>query len=230
MQYSIPQSQPIHLSRTSEMQVYSLFALAMGLTGVGVYIGGMYASHLFTNGTHMILLIVELAIVFTARMWMNKSPLNMILFGAFPLISGITIAPYLWYVSQGYTNGNAILLNALVSTTFMAATAALFARSTSMDLSGMGRFLLFAILGLIGCALLQIFVPALRQSVGFELALSGGGILIFAAFTAYDIQRIQKMSQAGMNPFMLALSLYLDIFNLFLYILRFMVVIAGNRH
>ncbi|MCH8850621.1 MAG: MFS transporter, partial [Chloroflexi bacterium] len=65
--------------------------------------------------------------------------------------------------------------------------------------------LLFAILGLIGFGLLQLFVPALRQSVGFELALSGAGIVIFAAFTAYDVQRIQKMSREGANPFLLAL-------------------------
>ena len=93
----------------------------------------------------------------------------------------------------------------------------------------MGRFLLFAILGLIGFGLLQLFVPALRQSIGFELALSGAGIVIFAAFTAYDVQRIQKMSREGANPFLLALRLYLDIFNLFLFILRFMMVISGNR-
>jgi uncharacterized protein len=229
MQYAIPESRPLTLSRTSEAQVYLFFALAMGLTAAGVFLGALYASVLFQGGTIFLFVIAELAIVFTARLWMEKSPLNIILFGAFPLFSGITVSPLIWSVSQGYVNGNAILLNAFAATTFMTAAAAVFARTTTWDLSVMGRFLFFSVLGLIGFALLQIFVPALRQSVGFEMALSGAGVVIFALFTAYDLQRVQRLSAAGANPFMLALSLYLDIFNLFLYILRFMLVIAGER-
>lgn len=229
MQYSIPQSQPITLTKTGEMQVYALFALAMALTAIGVFVGGLYASVLLRGGIAMILVIAEFAIILTARVWMTKSPLNIFLFGAFPLLSGITVSPYLWAVSAGYANGNIILVNALVATTFMAGAAALFARTTSMDLGVLGKFLFFALLGLVGFALLQIFVPALRQSVGLEMVLSGAGVVIFALFTAYDVQRVQMMSRLGANPFMLALSLYLDIFNLFLYIVRFMLAIAGDR-
>ena len=42
-------------------------------------------------------------------------------------------------------------------------------------------------------------------------------------------QRIESQGRMGANPFMLALSLYLDIFNLFLFILRFMTALSGNR-
>ncbi len=229
MQYSIPDSRPIGLTQTREMQVYALFALAIALTALGVFAGAIYAPLLFRGGTHVILLIVELAIVFTIPFWMEKSPLNMILFGVFPLLSGITVSPYLWAVSQSYVNGNAILVNALVATTFMSAAAAIFARTTSFDLGVLGRFLLFSLFGLLGFSLLQIFVPSLRQSVGMEMAISVGGVILFALFTAYDIQRVEQQSRHGANPFMLALSLYLDIFNLFLYVVRFMVAIAGDR-
>lgn len=229
MQYSIPQTRPVSLTRTGEMQVYALFALAMGLTALGVFFGTLYAPVLFRGGTHMILLITELAIILSAPLWMQRSPLNILLFGAFPLLSGITITPYLWAVSQGYVNGNAILFNAIIATTFMSAAAALFARTTSINLGIMGRALFFAVLGLIGFSLLQIFVPGLRQSIGFEMGISAAGVVIFALFTAYDIQRIQTASRYGANPFLLALSLYLDIFNLFLSVLRFMLAIAGDR-
>ena len=229
MQYSIPQTRPVSLTKTGEMQVYALFALAMGLTALGVFFGTLYAPVLFRGGTHMILLITELAIILSAPLWMQRSPLNILLFGAFPLLSGITITPYLWAVSQGYVNGNAILFNAIIATTFMSAAAALFARTTSINLGIMGRALFFAVLGLIGFSLLQIFVPGLRQSIGFEMGISAAGVVIFALFTAYDIQRIQTASRYGANPFLLALSLYLDIFNLFLSVLRFMLAIAGNR-
>jgi FtsH-binding integral membrane protein len=77
-------------------------------------------------------------------------------------------------------------------------------------------------------ALLQVFVPAFRTTQ-MELMISGAGVVIFGLFTAYDMQRIAQMGKMGANPFMLALSLYLDIFNLFLYILRFMLVLYGDR-
>ena len=94
-----------------------------------------------------------------------------------------------------------------------------------MHLSGI---LFLAVIGLLVMGVLQIFLPLLRTGV-FELAVSGGGILVFALFLAVDLQRVAAQSRVGANPILLALSLYLDIFNLFLFILRFMVAISGER-
>lgn len=228
MEIPSSRSQPIALSASTEAQVYFLFSAAIGVTAVGTWIGMQYASQIMTSGMFFGLIIAELAIIFTSRLWMNRSPWNVLLFGAFPLISGITIAPMLLMVSTEYVNGNAILLNALVSTVFMASAAAVFARTTSWNLGVLGRGLFFAIIGLLAFALLQIFIPAL-QTTQSELLFSGAGVVIFALFTAYDVQRVSHLSRLGGNPFMLALSLYLDIFNLFIYILRLMMVLSGNR-
>lgn len=239
MQYSIPsrrglaptapRSEPLSLTVPSVMKVYGLFALAMGLTAAGFAIGALYAPVLFSRGLHFVLLLAMLGIVFTGRLWVERSPWNILLFGAFPILSGITIAPYLLYVSQVLPNGNAIIGNALIATTFMAAAAALFARTTTLSLAPLGRLLFLSVLGLIGFGLLQLFVPALRQSLGFEMGLSAAGVVVFAAFTAYDFQRMETLARTGASPFLLALNLYLDIFNLFLYILRFMVALSGER-
>jgi FtsH-binding integral membrane protein len=75
---------------------------------------------------------------------------------------------------------------------------------------------------------LQIFIPGLRGGA-FELIVSGVGVVTFALFIAYDMNRIGRLSAQGYSPFLLALSLYLDIFNLFLYVLRFMLEISGKR-
>jgi len=221
-------SNPITISSSTEAQTYGLFALAMGLTAFGVYVGSQFAEVIYGAGFHIILLIAQLAIVFSARWWVEKTPLNYILFGLFPIFSGIAITPFIHSVIIGYSNGPTILFNALSATGFMAAAAAVFARTTSWNLGVMGRALFFALLGLIAVGLMQLFVPAFRTDQ-FELVLSGGGVVIFALFTAYDMQRIQRLGQAGANPFMLAISLYLDIFNLFLYLLRFMLIFSGNR-
>ena len=228
MQYSPSSSQPLTLSASNEATVYGLFALAMGLTLVGTYIGLQYAAQILGSGMFMFLLIAELAIVFTSRWWIHSSPLNILLFGLFPLLSGITITPYILSVLQNYANGAAILTNAFGATACMALAAAVFARSTQWNLAVMGRGLIFALLGLVAMGLLQIFIPSMRTGQ-MELLISGAGVVIFALFTAYDIQRIQTLAKAGASPFLLALSLYLDIFNLFLYVLRFMLAVSGNR-
>lgn len=227
-QFSTSGSRPLALSASTESQVYGLFALAMALTVAGVYLGMAYASVLLTSGMYIMLLIVELAVIFTARLWMDKSPLNIVLFGVFPVISGITVTSYLLLLLASYVNGPAILFNALAATVFMGLAAAVFARTTSWNLGVFGRGLFFALLGLIALGILQLFVPALRTPAA-ELFLSGAGVAVFAFFTAFDLQRIQEQARLGANPFMLALSLYLDIFNLFLYILRFMTALSGER-
>lgn len=219
---------PITLSKNTESQVYGLFALAMALTLVGVYTGMQFSGAILSTGLHLFFLIAELALIFTARLWMNSSPLNILLFGLFPLLSGITVTPYILYVLTGYANGASILLNAVSATVFMGLAAAVFARTTSWNMGVIGKALFFGLIGLIVMGLLQLFVPSMRTPQ-FELLISGAGIIIFALFTAYDLQRIQHAGRAGVNPIILALSLYLDIFNLFLYVLRFMIAISGNR-
>lgn len=226
--YSPVQSRPIAISQSTEAQVYGLFAVAMALTVLGVFIGMQYAPVLLATGLHFFFLFAELGLIFTAGLWMNKSPLNYFLFGLFPLISGFTITPYILSVLTGYANGGSILLNALSATGFMAASAAVFAKTTKWNLGVMGKALFLALIGLILVGLLQVFIPSLQTSQ-FELMLSGVGVVIFALFMAYDLQRIEHLGKMGAHPMMLALSLYLDIFNLFLYILRFMVALSGDR-
>ncbi|HAI98739.1 TPA: hypothetical protein DCL30_04360 [Candidatus Peribacteria bacterium] len=221
-------TRPIALSSSTQSQVYALFALAMALTAAGVFIGMQYAEAIFSSGLSLFFLIAELILIFTARLWMDRSPLNIILFGAFPLLSGVTVTPYLIAVLTGYANGGAILFNAVLATAFMAGAAAVFASTTKWDLSILGRALLFMLLGLLFFGVLQIFFASLRTT-GMEMVISGASIVLFAVFTAYDVQRIQRLARLGANPFLMALSLYLDIFNLFLSILRFMVAVSGNR-
>ncbi len=226
--FSVPRSQPIDISPSTESAVYGLFAVAMALTVAGVGIGMMYAEMLFSTGIYLLLTIVEFGLILSSGFWSRTAPLNYLLFCAFPLLSGITVTPYLMMVLTGYANGGSILLNALGATTCTALAAAVVARTSGRSLQGIGGFLLFGLLGLILFGLAQVFFPSLRGGM-LEIVISGGSILLFAGFTAYDLQRIQHLGRAGANPFQLALSLYLDIFNLFMAVLRFMLAVSGRR-
>lgn len=226
--FEATRTRPLALAANVEGQVYLLFGLAMGMTALGAYVGILFAPSLFSSGAVMGLVLLELLLVFTAGWWVRQTPLNGILFALFPLLSGITAAPLLLSVLAGYANGGAILLNALLATACMTGAAGVLAKFSGWDLSFLGRALLFAVLGLLAVGLLQMFVPSMRTGAT-ELFVSAAGVVVFGLFAAYDIQRVSRLGAMGMSPFLLALSLYLDIFNLFLYILRFMVAFSGNR-
>lgn len=228
MDYTRTANAPLVLSASTQSQVYGYFALAMALTVAGVWVGIMFAETLFSTGLMMILLLAELGLIFTSSLWVRVRPLNVILFALFPFLSGLTITPYLASIIVQYANGFSIILNATIATTLMTAAMAVFARTTSLNLSSMSRFVLVGLLGMIVLGLLQLFIPALRGT-NIELLVSGLGIGLFSFIIAFDLQRIQSMGQLGAEPLLLALSLYLDVYNLFLYVLRFMVAISGRR-
>ncbi len=221
------QSKPLSVSQVA--QAYWLIALALLMTLVGVFAGVTFALPILASGWIFLFFLVELVLVFTAHTWSRSAPLNYVLFLAFPLLSGLTITPFLMSVLVSYVNGASILINATISTLLLTIAAAVFARTTTMNLSAtIGRFLLQSLIGLIVFGLLQIFIPSLRGS-SFEVVLSGVGIVTFSLFLALDMQRLASSDRYNSSPFLLALSLYLDVFNLFLYVVRFMVAMSGQR-
>ena len=68
--------------------------------------------------------------------------------------------------------------------------------------------------------LIGVFMPWGNTT---EIVVSSFGVLLFGGFVMYDIQKIKQYPDSQYIE--AALSLYLDIFNLFLYILRLMMAI-----
>lgn len=227
MQYTSSSAYNTSLTASTKSQAYALLAVAMGLTLVGVALGTQFAGLLLSSGLHLVLAIAELGLIFTAGLWSRKYPLNYLLFGLFPLLSGLSLTPYLLVIAAGYVNGVEILWNAVGATVCMSLAAVMLSR-IAPNLSAWANALFYALIGLLIVSLFQIFVPALR-SQGFELFISGGATVLFGLFLAFDIQRLQRGAALGASPFLLALSLYLDIYNLFLSILRFMTALSGER-
>ncbi|MGD0675586.1 MAG: Bax inhibitor-1/YccA family protein [Polyangiaceae bacterium] len=116
--------------------------------------------------------------------------------------------------------------SSIASTFFVTAGAfgglSVFGAATKRDLSGIGRFALFALIGLILASVVNIFV----HSSGLEWVLSVVGVVLFAGLTAYDTQRLKALFESGETsanlPLVGALTLYLDFINMFLFLLRFM--------
>ena len=133
--------------------------------------------------------------------------------------------------------GYAALTGVTFSTLFLAYTASsiaatffitagtfaglsIFGAATRADLSAVGRFGLFALIGLVLASVVNIFL----RSTGLDWLITFVGVLLFAALTAYDTQRLKALFQSGGTaanlPLAGALTLYLDFINMFLFLLR----------
>lgn len=223
--YQTVSSRP--LTRGAMTSVYGLVMLALLMTLVGTGLGMTVLLQFVTGPTMLVLFLAEIALIFTSQMWSRIPTWNVVLFLAFPLLSGLTITPILITYVATYANGLFILVNALIATTLLTGAAAIVSSVIRTDLWGtFGLFLMQGLIGLIIFSLLQLFIPALRGPAA-ETVISAIGIVLFSVFLAADMQRLRRIGAT--NPFMLALSLYLDIFNLFLYVLRFMGAMSQNR-
>ena len=107
-----------------------------------------------------------------------------------------------------------------------------FGLVTKRDLGPVGSFCMMGLFGLIGYAVLSMFLPSL-MGAGGSFVFSIVGIIVFAGLTAYDTQRIKAMNAPGnegtdaarKTAIFGALALYLDFINLFLSLLR----LSGRR-
>lgn len=204
-------------------KVFMYFGLAILASAAGTYIGLTYLAEYFLANPIMmwVLFAIELGLIFTARLWAEKRPLNYLLFIAFAFITGVTIVPLLALFLVEF--GPGIIVKALLATTLMFAGTAVFGWVTKKNLSGLSGFLWIGLIGMIVVSIIGIFVP---WGNTFEMLFAGFGVILFSAYTMYDIQRLKHMP--GMSPMEGALQLYLDIFNLFIFILRLMGAVSRD--
>jgi FtsH-binding integral membrane protein len=116
------------------------------------------------------------------------------------------------------------IFSVFVVTSIMFAATALFGYVTKKDLSGWGRFLFMAVIGLIVAMIVSMFVP------GMSLWINILGVLLFSGLTAYDTQKIRQIylvnGGVGNLAILGALNLYLDFINIFVFLLH---LFGGNR-
>lgn len=198
----------------------TLGLLATAVTSFLILSSPALLSALFSSAATMwILFALEIGMVIylSARIDKLSTGAAAALFYAYSILNGVTLTP----IFLVYTGASIATTFAITAGTFGAMT--LFGYVTRQDLSKVGSFLFMALLGLIVCVVVNMFM----HSSTMDLLISGAGVLIFVGLTAWDTQAI-KRSCAETDPTMVgklatmgALSLYLDFINLFLYLLRF---------
>jgi FtsH-binding integral membrane protein len=162
---------------------------------------------------------VGLVVAFSSAALRVSTPAAALMFFGYAALTGVTFSTlFLVYTAAS-----------IASTFFVTAGAfaglSVFGATTHRDLSAVGRFALFALIGLILASVANMFL----KSSGLEWLLTFAGVLLFAGLTAYDTQRLKRLfaeSEPNANlPLVGALTLYLDFINMFLFLLP----IFGSR-
>ena len=166
----------------------------------------------------ILIVIIEFALVIflSARITKMKPITAKISFLLYSFVSGLTFSSI--FVVYEMTSIMFVFLITAILFAIMAAIGAF----TKIDLTKVGTYLLIALFGVILCTIVNIFL----NSSSLDLIISIVIILIFIGFTAYDVQKISRLSEMNLIAednlaIYGALELYLDYINLFLQLIRF---------
>ncbi|HUW64382.1 MAG TPA: Bax inhibitor-1 family protein [Spirochaetia bacterium] len=141
----------------------------------------------------------------------------------FASAAGAVLAPLVQSLDQT-TAGTTLLAEAAVITFTVFALFGLYGLTTRRNLSGLGRVLFIALLALVGIMVLSLFFSQFFSPFGLLIGLGGAGV--FALLTAVDFQRA-KYAGAD-DAVMVAVSIFLDFINLFVFILDILMIFGGG--
>jgi FtsH-binding integral membrane protein len=210
-------------SFVAQVYAWMFFALALtAITAVSIAATPPLVSFFLSNPIIIFgLIIVELAMVAVLAGLVTKiSPgIATLVFIGYSILNGITLS----MIFLAFTT-ESIAVTFFV-TSGMFGVMSIYGYVTKTDLTKIGNLLFMALIGLIIASIVNIF---LVNSVLYWIT-SFIGVLIFVGLTAYDTQKIKRMSQvvdettgeARKTAILGALALYLDFINLFLFMLRF---------
>ncbi|KAL9938557.1 hypothetical protein V8E36_002276 [Tilletia maclaganii] len=161
-------------------------------------------------------LFLSMGAMLALYVWRHKHPWNLVLLSLFTLLEAVSIGAVVSYVDQ------VVVLQAMIITCFAFVGLTLITMQAKWEFESMGGWLFSGLLVLVGAGFVQIFIPFSRT---LDLVIAGAGTVIFSLYIVYDTSIILK--RLSPEDWVLAnLSLYLDIINLFINILR---LLNGTR-
>jgi FtsH-binding integral membrane protein len=204
-------------SRAIFAKVMFLVAVTAGFAAAGAYVG-RDLSQGWSFGAWIAAFALILAMSFSRRRD-EASPLQMgLLFGIGALL-GLSVGPALNAYASLQDGGTLIAQAAGLTALFMGVMGGV-GYATRRDLSSLGRVSMIGLIALLVFGLVAIFVTI----PGEHLIWCVGGLVVFAGLTMFDFWRLRRAG-TGDAP-LLALSIFLDAFNVFLFMLQ---LLGGAR-
>lgn len=204
---------------------YWLLALSMIPTVLGAWLGVQMGASLMI-GSPMVSFILYMAIMFGFIFAIQKtkdSALGVFVLLGFTFFVGLMLSGLIGSVLHSFTNGAALIAIAFGGTAGIFAVMATVATVSKRDFSGMGKWLFAGVLVLIVASLLNIFL----HLSALYLVISVVSIAIFSGYILFDVQQVINGGET--NYISATLSIYLDVVNVFVNLLRLLSIFAGNR-
>lgn len=198
-------------------QVMGLVALTFGCLALGAYIGRN-----LTGGTGFLFILVGFACVFGLNIASSRGRDQLavgLLFGL-GLCLGLGLGPVLADYAKADPGA---LYQAAGATGLFTAGLGAFGYATKRDLSSWYRYLFGALVVLIVFGLITLFVAIPNGNVIYAVL----GLLVFGGLTVFDFNRLARTTMSGAVP--IAASIFLDIFNVFLFFLQLFGGGGGSR-
>ena len=198
----------------------------MGLLGFACLFtaGGAVIGRSLGPGAFLLSIVGSFGTVIALQFLRNRLPLNLGLLYAFATFEGMALGLILEsYVAQGL---GGVVLNAAATTAAVTLAAGAYGYTTKRDLTGLGGILFVGLIGVVVASLVGIFVQLPLLYIG----ISAVAAVLFTGFLVFDLNRVAKSRGATEGQaILLAVSVYLDIFNLFLALLRLFGFAGSSR-
>ena len=203
---------------------YMLLGLSMIPTVIGAWIGvntsfAWLAQYPIAGP--LVMLAVILGSLFAVSALRN-SVWGVVAMLGFTFLMGWWLGPMLQYALH-FRNGAQLIGLAGGATGAIFLGLASYVTVTKKDFSFLGKFLFVGLILLVLGALANLFfqVPAA------SLTISAIAVVIFAGYILYDVSQVVNGGET--NYIMATLSIYIDIYNIFVNLLNLLLAFAGNR-
>jgi len=203
---------------------YWLLALSLVPTVIGAWVGVATGFSFFAGSPLMgFLLFMGIAFgFFFAIEKFKNSGIGVALLLGFTFFMGLMLSRLIGAV-LGFSNGAALIAFAFGGTAVVFFGMATLATTIKRDISGMGKWLMVGVVGLIVAAVANIWLqmPALMATI------SALAVVIFSAFMMYDIKRVVDGGET--NYVTATLAIYLSVYNVFQSLLSLLGMFGGDR-
>ena len=172
------------------------------------------------HGAALILTLVGFGLLFVVNRMADTSK-GLIAIFAFTGVMGASLGPMLNYY-LAMPGGPALVMQALGGTGLVFFGLSAYALTTRKDFSYMGGFLTVGLLVAVVAMIATIFlnIPAL------SLTISAAVVMIMSGLILFDTSRIINGGET--NYIRATVSLYLDIYNLFIHLLHLLTALGGD--
>jgi FtsH-binding integral membrane protein len=219
--------------------VYALLTVGVGFAIAGALVALYVGAPVTVPGTDLlarpivlfgmqhwiVMMVAFFASALTAQAARRRRGINVAVLFGFTFFAGLFIAPSLavaqYMASSGTTLDASPVRDAFLLTgaAFVGLTA--YVLVTKRDFSFLGAGLSMGVWVVLGALLLGMFL----HSAALQLAVATVGVLLFCGYILFDTSRLLR-AQDEQDPVGATLRLFLDVMNVFLFLLR---ILSGSR-